>query len=186
MNNMDDKIRVALLDLMKEERLEDITIMAIADRSKINRTTIYRHYRDKYAILQDIEDEILTELDNIDSNTYQIATREFIDESQILKILETVNNKRDVISILLSENGDPRFYEYFIDFLTTKGLIVINNSSQFNGLDIRQRELLVQYLSSALFGLVKYWVNHPDMSVEELDNFYENIFRNGINSFTEK
>ncbi len=186
MYNIDEKIQASLLNLMKEKPLDKITIISIADNSNVDRTSVYQKYRDKFTILQVIEDNILNGLDNTTEDTYQLESQKFVSETQILRILEAVNENRETISILLSENGDPRFYEYFVKFLVDKGLKIIDNDPQFNGLDARQKELLVQYLSSALLGLVKYWLLHPEMSAGELNNFFENLFRNGINSFTEQ
>jgi len=178
--NTDEKIRYALLELMSEKRLEEITIIAIADKSMINRTTVYRYYVDKYAILQTIEDNILQELDQVSKDTTNSSQG-----NTILSILRLINNKRSIIGVLLGEKGDQRFHERFITLLTTKGLNSIEQSARFNGLDSRQKELLAQYISSALLGLIKYWLRHPEMSVEELDTFFENLFRNGLNSFME-
>jgi len=176
MDNTGEIIQTALLDLMKEKRFDEITIVEISERSKYNRTTIYRHYLNKMNILQAIEDDVLASLDGSDQDE--------TGKSHVLQILEAVNKKRSIISILLSPNGDPTFHEHFVSFLTTKGLKTIENSCRFNSLDTRQKELLVQYISSALLGLVKYWLSHPEMSVEELDNFFERLFKRGISSFT--
>jgi len=176
--NTEERIRYALLELMSEKRLEEITIIAIADKSRINRTTVYRYYVDKYAILQTIEDNIIQELNDIDQDTASSTQG-----NTILRILRAINEKRSIISVLLGENGDQRFHERFITLLTTKGMNSIERSPRFNGLDSRQKELLAQYISSALLGLIKYWLRHPEMSVEELDAFFENLFRNVLNSF---
>ena len=174
MNTTDEKIQTALLTLMKERRIEDVTMIAVANRSQVNRTTIYRHYNDKYAILQAIEENVLQNLEIKAAKT----------QNDILLILRSISEKREIISILLSENGDPRFYEYFITFLAKKGLQTIDSLPRFNCLDHRQKELLVQYISSALLGLVKYWLIHPEMEVDELDLFFNKLFINGINSLT--
>ncbi len=42
----------ALIGLLKEKNFEAITMQDIADRSTLNRGTIYSHYKDKYALLQ--------------------------------------------------------------------------------------------------------------------------------------
>ena len=176
MTTTEEKIQTALLDLLKEKRIADVTIIAIANKSRINRTTVYRYYGDKYAILTAIEDNIFKEL----------AKRDTIDPDSVSKILEGIDQHREIISVLLSENGDPRFYEYFIAYLTRKGLETIDSLPCFNNLDRRQKELLVQYISSALLGLIKYWLLHPEMTVEELDQFYIELFKNGIKSLTKQ
>lgn len=175
MKTTDERIQMALLELLKEQRLEEITIIAIAKQSQLNRTTVYRHYVNKYAILKVIEDDILEEI---------FVTNKRVDQSNILNLLNTINERREVIDVLLSDKADLRFNDRFIAFLVEQGLNTINSSPRYNWLDSRQKELLMQYLSSALSGLVKYWLNHPEISVEELDDIFENLFQKGIESFT--
>lgn len=176
METIDGKIQRALLDLMKEMPVSEITIMAIADGSLVDRTTVYRRYVNKYAILQTIEDNVLKRL-----NVIQVS---LADKNSSEVLFEAINQQRADISILLSESSDLRFKDNFVSFLTAKGFQEIKES--LDGLDIRQRELLIQYLSSALNGLVKYWLDNPQTSAKELGIFFENLFRNGLESFTTK
>lgn len=175
MKTTDERIQAALLELMKEKRLEEITIIAIANQSQLNRTTVHRHYVNKYAILKVIEDDVLEEI---------FVTNKRVDQSNILMLLNTINARRVIIGILLSDKADSRFNDRFIACLIERGLATINSSPRFNWLDTRQKELLIQYLSSALMGLVKYWLDHPEMPVEELNSIFENLFQKGIDSFT--
>ena len=182
----DLKIQAALLDLLEHEPIAEITIFEIADKCQIARKTIFEKYSDKYQILQAIEDDIFVQLSHAKKDTYQIDTHEFDKDDRILKILKLVYENKKVISLLLGDFGDPRFHERFITYLAQKGLKVIEDSNEFNGLDQRQKELLIQYISSALVGLIAYWVKHPEMTVEELYNFFEELFLNGITSLTAK
>lgn len=45
-------IRAALLALIAEKGFESIVVQDIADRAMINRVTFYKHYRDKYDLLE--------------------------------------------------------------------------------------------------------------------------------------
>ena len=182
----DLKIQAALLELLEHEPIAEITIFEIADKSQIARKIIFEKYRDKYQILQAIEDDIFIRLDQAKKDTYQIDIHEFDRDDRILKIFKLVYENKKVISLLLGNFGDPRFHERFIAYLAQKGLKVIEDSNEFNGLDQRQKELLIQYISSALVGLIAYWTKHSEMTVEELYNFFKELFLNGITSLTAK
>ena len=179
-------VDAALLELLEHEPIAEITIFEIADKCQIARKTIFEKYGDKYQILQAIEDDIFIRLSYAKKDTYQIDTREFDKDDRILKILKLVYENKKVISLLLGDFGDPRFHERFITYSTQKGLKVIEDSNEFNDLDQRQKELLIQYISSALVELIAYWIRHPEMTVEELYNFFEELFLNGITSLTAK
>lgn len=184
--DQDLRIQTALLELLEQEPIAEITIFEISDKCQIARKTIFEKYSDKYQILQVIEDDIFAKLSNTKKATYQVETREFDGDDRILKILKSVHENRKVISLLLGEFGDPRFHERFITYLTQKGLQVIEGSNKFSSLDQRQKELLIQYISSALVGLIAYWIKHPEMTVEELHSFFEQLFLKGITSLTAK
>lgn len=56
-------LREALLALMAERGFEALTIQAITDRAMVNRTTFYRHYRDKSDLLARCMDDVFAELE---------------------------------------------------------------------------------------------------------------------------
>ncbi len=55
-------LREALLALIEEKGFETLIVQDIADRAMINRVTFYKHYRDKYDLLEQIMQEMLSEL----------------------------------------------------------------------------------------------------------------------------
>ena len=56
------KIETSLLQLMKEQTFEAISIRQLIDLAEVNRSTFYRHYLDKYDLLEKIEDRLLGDL----------------------------------------------------------------------------------------------------------------------------
>ena len=51
-------LRTALVELMRNQQFEKITIKEICEQADVNRTTFYLHYADQYALLLDIENEV--------------------------------------------------------------------------------------------------------------------------------
>lgn len=73
------KFEETLLKLMKSKKFETITVNDITELADVNRSTFYRHYLDKYDLLEKIEDNILNHVISYHSNT--------IEKKRLIKIL---------------------------------------------------------------------------------------------------
>lgn len=51
--------------LINEKELANITVSDIVNRAKINRTTFYRHYHDKYDLIEQYRNAILNDFKNL-------------------------------------------------------------------------------------------------------------------------
>ena len=58
-------IKTAFFELMETVGFEKINVRNLTEKAKINRSTFYLHYADKYDLLNQIENESLAELKNI-------------------------------------------------------------------------------------------------------------------------
>lgn len=54
-------IRRSFTDLLKTKPIQSISVKELSDRAGINRGTFYTHYQDIYALLEEIENEMLIE-----------------------------------------------------------------------------------------------------------------------------
>jgi AcrR family transcriptional regulator len=55
-------LREALIDLIEEKGFDAVTVADIAERAIVNRTTFYRHYPDKYALVTGIFEEAVNQI----------------------------------------------------------------------------------------------------------------------------
>jgi AcrR family transcriptional regulator len=55
-------LREALIDLIEEKGFDAVTVGDIAERAMVNRTTFYRHYQDKYALVTGIFEEAVNQI----------------------------------------------------------------------------------------------------------------------------
>lgn len=55
-------IRKNFFELLKEYQFKDITVKMIVERAEINPSTFYRHYEDKYALLEELVEDNLCEM----------------------------------------------------------------------------------------------------------------------------
>jgi AcrR family transcriptional regulator len=57
-----EKIRQAYVELIHEKGTVNITVKELVARADVNRSTFYAHYQDIYAVIEEIEDEIVQKM----------------------------------------------------------------------------------------------------------------------------
>ena len=98
------RLRLALLDLLKKKRVQDITVLELCKVANINRTTFYKYYLDIEDYINKLESTLLInlkqEITNIKRN-YLITYMGYI--------VQTIKKEKDIYQVLLSKNGDKLF-----------------------------------------------------------------------------
>lgn len=109
------KFRKALTQLMKDKHISQISIREICEKAELNRSTFYLHYKDAYALLEEIDNEIASEIDKaIDFNK----------ENQI-HFLKFLKDNQDYYRILLASN-DFNFMRKYHDRVLEKLITIMN------------------------------------------------------------
>ena len=80
----DRDITNALFQIMTEKPFEKITVQNIIDEAKINRSTFYQHFPDKYAILERVQESVVAEMTDLITNTIQKSSMDFDDINALL------------------------------------------------------------------------------------------------------
>lgn len=57
-------IRESLISLLEEKSFDSITVEEISQRAMVSRTTFYRYYQDKYQLVEDIFEDVISALMN--------------------------------------------------------------------------------------------------------------------------
>lgn len=108
-------IKEAFFELMDSIGFEKITVQTLTAKAMISRTTFYLHYKDKYDLLDQIENEVLDGLKNIATTLPidELATNGLSGEkslSILLRIYEYIRENKEFFRLIMSENGDPSFF----------------------------------------------------------------------------
>lgn len=103
-------LKTSLIELMHNKCINQITIKELCENADLNRSTFYLHYTDQYALLRDIEEEIINKtkehLINIDSNTHSLL--------YVKAFLDYVKENRDIFHTLLCLQENTSFQTKFI------------------------------------------------------------------------
>lgn len=96
-------IRGALIELMSEKALSDITISELSEKAMINRKTFYRHYRAVSDVVTELENEILDEFSGI----LRSENRGVLDAGVVIRdISAVVERRREFFMKLMTHNPD--------------------------------------------------------------------------------
>ncbi|WP_342780059.1 TetR/AcrR family transcriptional regulator [Cohnella terricola] len=156
----------AFVSLVEEHGFEKITMQAIADRADVNRGTVYSHFTDKYDLLdQCIETylQLLYESCMPDGDPSKIPSKAFL-----LRAFEFLERHASVYSTLMTNKGVPAFRKQMMKMVEKSIKEHIDSSDVGPSIN---REILVQFLSVAVAGLVEWWIvkGMPYTSTEMVD-----------------
>lgn len=146
------------------EKIEQITINEIADRANVNRGTIYLHYTDKYDLLDQCIDTYLKQL--YESCMPKKGTPLLSSGGPLLQTFEYLEQNAHIYVTLLNRKGTHAFRCQMMEYVMRGAEEQINLYGLPAGMN---REITVQFLASAITGLVEWWiVNSMPYPAEEL------------------
>lgn len=172
----------AFIDLLKIEDIELITIQQIADEADINRATFYKHYEDKYMLLNEIEDiEIQKMKNHFKFNNHQpsdkITTVEIYLDYVPQKLIKLILNNIEVYEVLFNMKRTSELENKLTEIFKENLLNVLKGNDDINGIPF---EYFYRYISGAMISTIKLWVSDSNRpSVEDLNNMFFKLITEG-------
>lgn len=176
-------IRNAFAELLSEKDIDKITIKDIADRADINRRTFYSYYSGVYQIIDEIENEICTTLEDA------------LKEMELKKVLENpyeifdklntiINSDLDFYSHLLKINVNVNLASKIIELLKSEVKASIRNQIDMDDMKL---EIMIDYSVSGMIAVYQNWFNSDrSKSIEDLAETISLIAFSGIKGLLEK
>ena len=137
----------ALMELLEEHELVNISVTAICEAADVHRSTFYKYYKDQSELLRDLEQSYLDQVPTPFGDADQL------DEEQILAqstaFFDFVKRNKGAFRVLLGESTSSDFAARLIDLLCS-GL-----SSDSDDPSTRYANL---YIANGTVGLLREWV----------------------------
>jgi AcrR family transcriptional regulator len=153
----------ALAELINEKGFNAVTVSDISERADINRGTFYKHYRDKFDLLEQIEAEIVDDVEGIVLQAQSLNFADFNSDDNPLPIVVTIfeymQNNSALINAILGVEGD-------LAYLNRLGQAVEKNLKLGFLAGLRAKnflvpaEYLISYAIFAHFGVIRTWLAH--------------------------
>lgn len=165
------KITQALILLLKEKSLGEITVKEIITKAKISRGTVYLHYQDKNDLIQKLKN-------NYFHHFFPQIQRAF-DGQRIDFFLEALNflkGEGELIALLLSTNGYLAVQNDIRNVLQQYGKKYLVKQLKGETLTPLEEHYFVIYYSNAAFSVMQEWLNRGQQeSPEEMMNILDAI-----------
>ena len=101
-----EQIQQAFLFLLEETPFEKVTIDQISQNARVTRSTFYRYYEDKYQLLAEIEDDVISTLIH---STFIKNSNPTDTEELVRRILREYQQQFPKLHILLGPTSNPGF-----------------------------------------------------------------------------
>lgn len=157
-----------------EKRIEKITVKEITQKAGYNRGTFYEYFTDIYDVLKQIEESLIPTLDELPPIT--IANENMGMPIDMFMKLYEENSK--YYSVLLGDNGDPAFVSKLKN--STKPILK-QAFSENHGLDPIELDFILEYVLSAMIGIMSYWFSQDKvLTAEDLIALMHDLMENGV------
>lgn len=160
-------LQEALIELTVEKGFAAVTVSDITERAMVNRSTFYRHYLDKYDLMDQYTNEVTQSVWEADMEAERTGQRRDEMPSGLFSMLKHVQQFADFYRVMLGQKGDPVFTER----------IRLNAASRFRHLMSNLKfdpngppaEMRINYVSCAGVGAIMWWLeNDQPCTIEQL------------------
>jgi AcrR family transcriptional regulator len=154
----------AFIALTVEKGFAAVTVRDITERAMINRSTFYRHYLDKYDLLEQYMDGVyaLTGEEPDGDRSAQPDGQEA--QEGPVKLLRHVQEHADFYRVMLGSKGDPGFSERFRQNTERRFRTWVQGSADPN---VPPLDLRISCVSYAGVGAIRWWLEHSQQTSPE-------------------
>ena len=157
-------LRDALVELIEERGLTNFSASDLCVRADLNRGTLYNNFGDMEGLLAALEDDIMDDLENLQSCMQQLSLKDVLRYRVnkkpmpfLVKLFDYLREQGDFLHAIMGPKGDPSFGPRVRDALCTEIIQTILHERYRNN-----PEPFVQYYvafyASAYLGVITRWV----------------------------
>lgn len=166
------------MQLLKEKPLSSITVKEICEMADINRSTFYAHYPDQYALLTQIEEELIEDLKHYLNTANLHKEDEAIDMT--VSLLEYFSSKHEECLTLLNEGADSTFQQ---KVTTVAESFMINNWMDVYDFDQETSKYISTFIISGGIQVIKMWMAKGMVqSPKEMARLINDLINKGVES----
>ena len=173
-------IQQSFIKILEKKPFESITIGEITKTAKINRGTFYLHFEDKYDLLEQMEQQLISDLgahlDKLQSSYSPHHTFEKQQENLASTLFCFIGMHSPILKIFFSDHGRAGFHIRFRDAFSEKVRINLEKIEGFGDKLNVPIEYFLSFITSAFLGLIEQWVqNDLDKTPSEMTKIYIDI-----------
>ena len=173
-------IHRSFIRILKDKPFDTITVGDITKTAHINRGTFYLHFRDKFDLLDQIEQQLFRDLgnhiDELQSRYSSTQTFEKGQEQLAVTLFRSIKMHAPILKIFLSNHGRAGFHIRFRDAFSEKVRFHLERNESINTNLKAPMDYLLSFITSAFLGLIEQWFqNGLDKTPEEMTAVYIDV-----------
>lgn len=160
-----ENIRMCFLQLLQEKDFMKISIQDITSAAKINRGTFYLHYLDKYDLMNQMEETLISgleaQLKSLEPDQAILEDAEKgVPSIHAIAVFHYIKQNADQFRIFLGEHGLSDFHKRLKHFFQNHFIEhTLGNEELFRNLTISS-DYLSAFATSAFLGLIEQWLEN--------------------------
>lgn len=179
-NGIGTRLGEALITLLHEYSMEQISVKMICQKAGINRSTFYNYFDDKYQLCDAVMNASIEvflgmfeeRIDQANSTQKTLKPEQYLLSSETLEYyLELVREHRDVFRLFALNEGPFYSSEQYEELVNN---IVLPVLQQYQIDDVRQADYMSAFYLGAIHSVVLSWIEND---CEESVKYIANIIR---------
>jgi AcrR family transcriptional regulator len=149
----------ALMAELSERAFEEITVTEICERAMVHRTTFYKHYEDKYALLEQgmrqMYEALLAE-GHAPPSTFSVDDP----PPYFIRLFEHVAHHQHFYKLMLCGEGIGRFQKLVKEYIVEMALAKAQEFAPANQHFAFPLAMQMHGFAGAVLGLLTWWLEH--------------------------
>jgi AcrR family transcriptional regulator len=171
-------LNTALIDLMSEQRYDEITVQDIIERANIGRSTFYAHYVDKEDLLVS---GVTRVLDMLSLDGQPLGARDQQALPSLAGFFQHVHDHHHLYKALAHGGGIERLFKKSHQHMRQnieRHLAAMIAAGQAPAAPL---PLVADYLSGAVMSMLTWWLdNNMPYTPEQMDSLFKQLVRPGV------
>ena len=171
-------LSAALIELMLEQRYDEITVQDIIDRANIGRSTFYAHYLDKEDLLVSGFTRVL---DTLGLSPQQRGEGENQAPPSLARFFQHVQEHHQLYKALVHGGGIDRLFKKSHQHMRRnieQHLAALIPAGQAPAAPL---PLVADYLAGAILSMLTWWLdNEMPYTPEQMDTLFQQLVRPGV------
>lgn len=186
-------LRNALVQLVLDNGFDNITVEDVTEHADISRATFYKYYRDKQDLLDQIVNDVQTDLHARLLPLAPASSRGFTGKP-VLELFRHAREERDAYRMILRGEGNGSALREFVNRRTAVAAQIFTDRASHHGVALRiDAEVLARAWVGEQVTVLQWWLeqDEPEMSAEQITDMLLNLslrgrlWANGFDELTE-
>lgn len=173
----------ALLILLKDKEINEISIRELTETAHIHRNTFYIHYTEIYDILAEVEEDMCREIKEMTDEFEPGQLKENL-EAVLKQVFEYLYEEREKCSLIMRYRGSVSSGKGLVESIFVKYLKAFPNAFDKTSVEF---QVQFYYCTTGAMGIVRYWFEHDfKESPQRMAELTGNLLARGIQGALEE